>query len=203
MEHSRLGINAGNAEIGIIVWLVAVMASSLIAVVHVVMNPPRSLGVVWLCIAVGLIASGLFVANEAWPESADPTVQVIDGDTLRIGGNAVRLFGIDAPELKQLCRAQGQDYACGQRAREYLEALVRGKQVECRVLSNDRFGRHVSWCVIDGRRDLAYQMVLAGWALDYGRYSDGYYADPEHRARILQRGMWDGTFVEPWEWRRR
>lgn len=129
-------------------------------------------------------------------------VQAIDGDTLRIGGQSVRLFGIDAPELRQLCQMQGRDYECGQRAREYLESLVLGKQVECRALSNDRYGRAVSWCVV-GDRDLAYQMVLAGWAVDYSRYSQGRYSAPEHRARILKRGMWAGTFVAPWQWRRR
>ncbi len=130
-------------------------------------------------------------------------VRVIDGDTLRIGGQNVRLFGIDAPELRQLCQVQGQDYPCGRRAREHLESLLAGKKVECRVLSNDRYGRNVSWCVINGERDLAYQMVLAGWALDYRRYSEDHYAAPEHRARVLKRGMWAGTFVAPWDWRRR
>jgi endonuclease YncB( thermonuclease family) len=33
---------------------------------------------------------------------------VVDGDTLDFGGRAVRLFGIDAPELDQTCRAAGR-----------------------------------------------------------------------------------------------
>ena len=52
-------------------------------------------------------------------------------------------------------------------------------------------------------RDLAYQVVLAGLALDYRRYSGGHYEAPEHRARILKRGIWAGTFVAPWDWRQR
>ncbi|MCY4137235.1 MAG: thermonuclease family protein [Rhodobacteraceae bacterium] len=203
MEHPGLGINAEKAAISIIVWSVAVMAWSLIAVVRGTMKPSRPPGIVWLVLAVGLIACGLFVADESWSDGNSPTVQVIDGDTLRIGGQTVRLFGVDAPELKQLCHARERDYACGQRAREYLESLVRGKRVECRVLSDDRYGRHVSLCVIDGQRDLAYQMVLAGWALDYRQYSDGHYEAPERRARLLKRGMWAGKILAPWDWRRR
>ncbi|MDE0210895.1 MAG: thermonuclease family protein [Boseongicola sp.] len=203
MEHTGLRIDADNAAIWITAWLVAAMAWSVIAVVRGVMKPSRPLGIVWLVLAVGLIASGLFVADEAWPEGAASTVHVVDGDTLRVGGKAVRLFGIDAPELRQFCKAQGKRYACGWRAREYLESLVRGKRVECHFLSDDRYGRHVSRCVIDGQRDLAYKMVLAGWALDYRRYSGGYYSAPERRARVLKRGMWAGKFLAPWEWRRR
>ena len=30
--------------------------------------------------------------------------RVIDGDTLRIGNKKIRLYGIDAPEKKQLCK---------------------------------------------------------------------------------------------------
>lgn len=203
MEHAGLNIIADNVVLWITLWFFAAMASSVIAVVHGVMKPSRPLGIVWLGIAVGLIASGLFVAEEAWPESTTATVQVIDGDTLRIGDQVVRIWGIDAPEKRQVCEAEEKTYACGQRAHEYLESLIRGKHVECRVLSEDRYGRNVGWCVIDGERDLAYQMVLAGWALDYRRYSDGHYAAPEHRARILRRGMWAGTFLAPWDWRQR
>ena len=203
MEHPGVSIIADNAVILIIVWLVAALGWSVIVVVRRIVKPSRPLGAVWLVIAAGLIASGLFVADEAWPESAVPTVEVIDGDTLRIGGDVIRIWGIDAPEKRQVCKAERRTYACGQRAREYLASLVRGKRVACRVLSVDRYGRNVSWCVIDGERDLAYQMVLAGWALDYRRYSEGHYAAPEHRAKILKRGMWAGMFVAPWAWRSR
>lgn len=203
MRRSGLGINAGSAVFWVAAWLGAATVWSVIAVVRGVMKPSRPLGLVWLVIAISLIASGLFVADEAWPEGTAPTVEVIDGNTLRIDGKIVRLWGVDAPELRQSCQAHGTEYACGQKAREYMDAMVRGKRVVCRAMSGASYGRDVSWCVVGpDNRDLAYQLVLGGWALDYRQYSQGHYAAPERRAEVLKRGMWAGTFVAPWDWRR-
>jgi endonuclease YncB( thermonuclease family) len=42
---------------------------------------------------------------------------VIDGDTIEIHGNRIRIFGIDAPESDQLCRNEESElYHCGQKA---------------------------------------------------------------------------------------
>ena len=48
-------------------------------------------------------------------------VQVIDGDSLRIGARTVRLQGIDAVELHQPCRTpEGEGWRCGIEARKAL-----------------------------------------------------------------------------------
>lgn len=41
------------------------------------------------------------------------TASVIDGDTIEVHGQRVRLFGIDAPESAQLCLAESEEWRCG------------------------------------------------------------------------------------------
>jgi len=40
--------------------------------------------------------------------------QVIDGDSIVISGLRIRLHGIDAPEIKQVCKRGGSTYLCGE-----------------------------------------------------------------------------------------
>ena len=64
--------------------------------------------------AVAVAAAVLLHAAPASAESVTGIARVIDGDTLEVAGTRVRLYGVDAPESKQLCkRRNGEDYACG------------------------------------------------------------------------------------------
>jgi len=127
-------------------------------------------------------------------------VSVHDGDTLRLDGQKIRLWGIDAPELQQQCQSGQGAYTCGQSAREALQALVAGRTVECEARYTDRYRRTVSICFADGV-ELNEAMVRAGWALDYVRYSKGHYAEDQAIAQRESSGIWSGRFVEPWVWR--
>lgn len=127
-------------------------------------------------------------------------VSVIDGDSLGMSGVQVRMFGIDAPESAQTCRAGGSRWRCGAQASRALSRRIAGRAVACVPKDRDRHGRIVAVCRA-GREDLGAWMVANGWALAYRQHSKAY-VDEERAARKGRRGLWRGRFVAPWEWRR-
>lgn len=128
---------------------------------------------------------------------------VTDGDTLRIAGERVRLFGIDAPETKQTCERNGLTWLCGQEAAAFLRSLTEGRKITCEEMDRDLYGRIVAVCRLPNGRDVGAALVSAGLAMDYRKYSAGRYAELETAARSADRGLWAGKFVAPWEWRQR
>lgn len=146
---------------------------------------------------------GVAIAASALPQgSLTGRATVTDGDTIRIGATRIRLFGIDAPELQQLCEDEkGIPDACGLRARAELVDAIGGMPVSCAAMYTDRYNRTVATCAVNGR-DLGEIMVQRGFAIDYPRYSHGRYADAQREAREAKRGIWAGTFVNPETWRR-
>ena len=133
--------------------------------------------------------------------SAAEPVRVIDGDGFELAGEKIRLWGIDAPELRQECSKDGVRYACGRIARDNLELLTTGREIVCEAQGRpDRYGRTVASCTADGE-DVAGWMVRHGWALDWPRYSGGAYAADQDGAEANKRGLWAGFFAVPWEWR--
>ncbi len=80
---------------------------------------------------------------------------VVDGDTLDIEGQRVRLVGLDAPELGQTCRdAAGGQWSCGVAAATRLRELVRGRELRCETRGHDRYGRLLVTCR-NGAADVA------------------------------------------------
>ena len=128
--------------------------------------------------------------------------RVVDGDTLEIGTQRVRLFGIDAPALDQLCQHGGQEYQCGRVARAALWDLVGGLDVSCEPAgaASTQDGVTVATCHA-GKLDLSEAMVRNGWALA-DPAATGRYAALEAQAKQARRGLWRGAFERPWQWRR-
>jgi len=90
-----------------------------------------SLGAIRAGLITGLVLLGLPVG--AVPgEVVTGVASVIDGDTLEIRGERIRLFGIDACESRQLCEdASGRPYRCGQQAALALADRIGRGTVRC------------------------------------------------------------------------
>lgn len=139
--------------------------------------------------------------------SAGPVVEAragygrraFDGDTLLVEANGeqirVRIFGIDSPE-------RGQPFA--DVARRRLGGLIEGQPLVLEPIEVDRLGRLVARVRLEDGRDVGGEMLAAGLAWHFTRYSsDRDYAATEGRARNTGEGLWqDRDPQPPWEWRR-
>ena len=139
------------------------------------------------------------LVSAAHAETLSGPARVIDGDTLAIAGQRIRLDGIDAPETRQTCSRDGSRWACGSEATLAMRKLIGRNTVRCDVSKRDRYSRAIASCFANGR-DLQQQLVRMGLALAYRRYSTRYVPD-EDTARKEGVGLWSGSFVEPWRWR--
>lgn len=150
--------------------------------------------VVMLVLFAAMVAANVYL--DAGPgEIFSGKAQAVDGDSLKLAGRRVRLYGIDAPELGQTCEKAGGTTPCGRRAHAELKFLVSGKHVECESFGFDRYDRTLAKCRT-GETDLGAVMVRAGWAIAYGGYRD-----EERAARRAKTGIWSGEFIEPADWR--
>nr|WP_246684426.1 thermonuclease family protein [Mesorhizobium sp. M5C.F.Ca.ET.164.01.1.1] len=128
---------------------------------------------------------------------------MIDGDTVEIAGQRIRFNGIDAPEGRQYCDdAKGFEYPCGRRAAAALDTfLAASRPLHCTFVDRDRYGRLVGDCERADGRGVQQWLVEQGLALDWPKYSSGIYASQQAAAKAAKRGIWAGTFQEPWDWR--
>lgn len=126
---------------------------------------------------------------------------VYDGDTATLackdGKLKVRVWGIDAPEMKQA--------PWGTRARDALRArLPAGSEVRVEVVDTDRYGRAVAR-LYQGNTDIGLAQVRDGWGAIYERYNDSaHYRQEVERARARGVGIWaeEGVHQRPWDWRK-
>jgi endonuclease YncB( thermonuclease family) len=126
---------------------------------------------------------------------------VIDGDTIEIHGQRIRLHGIDAPESSQTCKVDGEPWRCGKDAAFKLADKIGKQTVTCEQKDVDRYGRVVAVCSAGGE-DLNGWMVSEGLAVAYRQYSKDYVGQ-EEQAKTAGIGVWGSEFEMPWDYRKK
>lgn len=139
----------------------------------------------------------MLVTEPAVAETLKGRAHVDDGDSLTIGERRIRLFGVDAFEYRQRCGRM----ACGNLAFQRLRQIVGQQPVSCARQDIDPYGRMVAICKLPDGRDLGREMVRAGYAVAYRRYSTRYVAD-EIAAKKVRAGAWAHGFRRPSDYRR-
>ncbi|MBF9023294.1 thermonuclease family protein [Rhodobacterales bacterium FZCC0069] len=99
---------------------------------------------------------------------------VRDVDTVEVGGIAIRLNGIDGPELST---------QAGQQAKLFMAELVLNREVLCNLTGERSHDRLIGICYLNGE-DIGAIAIRNGFALDCRRYSGGRYARLETEAAI-------------------
>ncbi|MEY3751619.1 MAG: hypothetical protein RLZZ354_160 [Pseudomonadota bacterium] len=132
--------------------------------------------------------------------ASEKEIRVIDGDTIHIGKLKYRFFGIDAPEIKQICEKDNTKIQCGVIAKSVLKNKIADKIPECIVKDKDRYQRLVAECFI-GKESLSKFMVREGYAVAYTQYSKDF-IDDEKYAKENKLGIWSMNFQIPSEYRK-
>lgn len=127
----------------------------------------------------------LFLAAQAVAADPKGPAAIVDGDSLVVAGERVRLHAIDAPELRE---------PLGHRARDELERILGRRAVYCEAHGHDRYGNTVATCRV-GTTDIAGEMVRRGWARAWRRYGWEYVGE-EAAARAAGRGIWAAGMEE-------
>jgi endonuclease YncB( thermonuclease family) len=145
---------------------------------------------------VAILAKGSHVAGKA--------SDIHDGDTLKLSHAgqdiALRIWGIDAPEIKQMCTKNGKSTACGQFAREGLTKIINGAAMNCEMVLPS-YNRWVATCITDSGINIGAEMVRQGYATADMKYSKGAYKDLEDQARSKKLGIWSMQMDDPTRWR--
>ena len=137
-------------------------------------------------------------------------IEVIDGDTIKINGIKIRLFGIDAPEENQICKKNWlsinfftftKNYYCGKVSTTKLKKFISNKQVKCIGNQLDKYNRLIAICYLENK-DMNMWLVRNGLAVSYKKYSTKY-SYQEKMAQKEKIGLWQGKFDMPWEWRKK
>jgi endonuclease YncB( thermonuclease family) len=149
---------------------------------------------------VSAISCDLLPNQESNAGQTGLVIHIVDGDTydIMLSGQKIRIRmdGIDAPE-------RGMDYY--KQAKNYLGELCENKEIRVEVTDTDKYGRSIAKSYLPDGRELGQEMVRAGMAWHYKKYSDdAKLSQLEQEAKSAGIGLWSISNPEaPWERRKK
>lgn len=157
---------------------------------------------------IAIVATSAVVLGLIWMSPHAPSVatgdtfevRVFDGNTIQLGNDVYNLVGIDAPELGQVCDANGNVQRCGLTSAYQLRKMLNlGKSsLQCQRLAVTG-PTMVASCAI-GERDVSLDMIQSGYAVARPDAPPNYVA-AQAKAKEASLGIWGSKFITPAEWR--
>ncbi len=125
--------------------------------------------------------------------------QIVSSSSIALNGKRVLFFGVDPVMMQQPCYIGNRGWDCGTAARRILMNLIGREAVTCEPKGIDIFSRVFSKCAVNGQ-DIALALIEAGMAVAVPEETTDY-VEPEKKAKAAKKGIWQGTFVTPSEFR--
>ena len=142
----------------------------------------------------------IFFNFSVFSKTINGIAHVVDGDTIHIEKNKIRLHGIDAPEIDQTCTIKDKVWNCGIESSLELKKLILDNNISCVVSDIDKYNRYIAECFINNQ-NINELMVKNGWAIAYRYYSLDF-IDDEEIAKNNKAGIWKGEFLDPYLFRK-
>ena len=139
-----------------------------------------------------LLVVVILVVSLAWPAVAQEhsgIPRVVDGNTIIIIFQNIRLFGIEAPNAEQLCEIDGESWLCGWEATNALAHIVGRHWVSCRQNRLNERGVVDATCFAGNVLNINAWMVRNGWATAQNQ-TNTRFLQLELLARQKQIGIW-------------
>jgi len=132
------------------------------------------IGAYWIVASDSILPDQSADGGTAAGQIAGIVTHVRDGDTIEVDGQAIRLNGLHAPELGD---------PLGSQARDFIAAMVSGREVTCELNGERSYDRLIGRCFLDGE-DIAASLVASGYARDCPRHSGGRYSEFERETTL-------------------
>ena len=143
-------------------------------------------------IMVRLLVIVILIISLAWPAAAQEhsgIPRVVDGNTIIINFQIIRLHGIEAPNAEQLCEIDGESWLCGWEATNALAHIVGRHWVSCRQNRLNEGDVVDATCFAGNVLNINAWMVRNGWATAQNQ-TNTRFLQLEILARQEQIGIW-------------